>query len=83
MTNSEYQSVIQNKADIAEQIGDWVEDMFDGTFLQAQMIEDDTDRSQVLEAQHNAVEALRTLRRTLESRKIAIAHKAVEKCKAI
>ncbi len=76
MTESDYQAIVQNKADIAEQIGDWVEDLFDGTFLAAQMIETDADRSRVLEAKDKAVQALRSLRRELEACKVSLAFKA-------
>lgn len=76
MTEENLQAIIQNKADIAEQIGDWVEDLFKDTFLEAQMIESDADRKQILEAQRNAVQAMRSLRRVLEARKVTVAFKA-------
>lgn len=74
MTQKNYEAIIQNKADIADQISDWVEDLFQDTFLQARMIENDPYRSRVLKAQYNAVQALRTLRRELETCKGPIAY---------
>ena len=76
MTRENFEAVIQNKADIAEQMGDWTEDLFNNTLLQAQMIENDPYRCRVLEAQHKAVQSLRNLRRELEACKVAIAFAA-------
>ena len=76
MTKQDFQAVVQNKADIADQLGNWTEDLFDGTFLEPQMIENDADRKRVLEAKHKAVQALRSLRRELEACKVSLAYKA-------
>jgi len=74
MTKENYEAIIQNKAEIADQISDWVEDLFQDTFLQARMIEDDPYRTRILAAQYKAVQALRTLRRELEACKVPLAY---------
>jgi hypothetical protein len=74
MTQSEYQTVVEQKAQVAEDLSNQIEDLFEGSFLQARMIENDIYRREVLEAQHQAVQALRTLRRTLEKNSVALAY---------